>query len=141
VEIKDTSGLPGDAFVVEKVVALIEDLGMLEQVLISSFNHSYLVRVKAANPRLVTAALTETDVPDALALVHGLGAQAWNPGIYWLKLDEIPALRRAGIDVNVWTVNDDDLMRLLIENGASCIITDFPQVLAGLLAGSERQAG
>ena len=135
VEIKDASSTPGDAFVVEKVVELIEALGMQEQVLISSFNHSYLVRAKTANPRLVTAALTENEVSDALDLVRDLGAQAWNPGIYWLNPEEIPALRRAGIDVNVWTVNDADMMRTLIENAASCIITDFPQVLAEVLAG------
>lgn len=135
VEIKDASGTPGDAFVVEKTVALIEELGMVERVVISSFNHSYLVRVKAANAQLTTAALTEASVPDPLGLVRGLGAGAWNPGIYWLNPEDIPALRQAGIDINVWTVNDPDMMRVLIENNASCIITDFPQVLAEILAG------
>jgi glycerophosphoryl diester phosphodiesterase len=135
VEIKDASGTPGDAFVVEKAVALIEELDMVEQVVISSFNHSYLLRVKAACPALSTAALVGTTNPDPLALVSGLGAQAYNPCQDCINPDEILALRRAGIDVNIWTVNDVSRKRELISGGASCIITDFPQVLSTLLAG------
>ncbi len=135
VEIKDATGTPGDAFVVEKVVALIESLGMVEQVLISSFNHAYLTRSKVANRNLATAALVEVSTPDPIALVRGLGAQAYHPGIWWTVPEEIPAIRRAGIDVNVWTVNDPEMMRVLIEHGASGIITDFPQLLREILAG------
>lgn len=134
VEIKDASGTPGDAFVVEKVVTLIESLDMVERVLISSFNHSYLARSKAANPGLATAALVEAPVADPVGLVRGLGAQAYHPGIWWVNPGEIPAIRQSGIDVNVWTVNDPELMRVLVEHGASGIITDFPQLLREILA-------
>ena len=44
---------------VEKVVALTAELGMPERVIISSFNHSYLARARAANPAIQTAALVE----------------------------------------------------------------------------------
>ncbi len=134
VEIKDAGGTPGGAFVAERTAALIEELGMVERVLISSFNHSYLLRVKAANPRLSTAALVETYIPDPAALVQGLGAQVYHPGEDCIRLEEIAALRRAGVEVNVWTVNDVEQMRALIENGASGIITDFPQALHEILA-------
>ncbi len=135
VEIKDATGTPGDQYVVERVVALVEELGMVESVLISSFNHSYLVRSKAANAHLRTAALVETPVSDPVALVKGLGAQGYNPGDEWIRPEDIPAIRRAGVEVNVWTVNDPALMRALIQNGASGIFTDFPQVLKEILAG------
>lgn len=135
VEIKDATGTPGDRFVVERVVALVEELGMIDSVLISSFNHSYLVRSKAVNPRLRTAALVETPVSDPVALVKGLGAQGYNPGDEWIRPEDIPAIRRAGVDVNVWTVNDPALMRALIQNGVSGIFTDFPQLLKEILAG------
>ena len=134
VEIKDASETPGDGFVVEKTVALIESLDMVERVLISSFNHSYLTRAKAANPHLATAALVEAPVSDPAALVHSLGAQAYHPGIWWIAPEDIPAIRRAGVDVNVWTVNDPQMMRVLVEHGASGIITDFPQLLREILA-------
>lgn len=133
VEIKDASGTPGDQDVVEKVVALIDELGMAERVLISSFNHSYLTRVKAASPAIRTAALVERAPADPLALVRGLGVQGYNPSHRHIRPEDIPALRQAGIEVNVWTVNDPAVMRALIANGATSIITDFPQMLKELL--------
>ena len=133
VEIKDASGTPGDQVVVEQVVALIDELGMAERVLISSFNHTYLTRVKAASPAIRTAALVERAPADPLALVRGLGAQGYNPSHRHIRPEDIPALRQAGIEVNVWTVNDPAVMRALIANGATSIITDFPQMLKELL--------
>ena len=75
VEIKDAGGTPADLDVVEKVVALITELGMPEQVIISSFNHSYLARARAANPAIQTAALVEVPVAYPVTLLRGLGAQ------------------------------------------------------------------
>ncbi|PKO14446.1 MAG: glycerophosphodiester phosphodiesterase [Chloroflexi bacterium HGW-Chloroflexi-10] len=130
VELKDLSGTPGDADVVERTVALIQELDMVEQVIISSFNHSYLVRVKQADPNLKTAALIEKMVADPLKLLQDLDAQALNPSHKILgDLSVIRTLRDAGYDVNVWTVNDADLMIKLINAGASGIITDYPQVM------------
>jgi glycerophosphoryl diester phosphodiesterase len=128
VELKDLSGTPGDADVVERTVTLIQELDMVEQVIISSFNHSYLVRVKQANPDLKTAALIEKKVADPLKLLQDLDAQALNPSYKILgDLSVIRTLRDAGYDVNVWTVNDPALMIKLINAGASGIITDYPQ--------------
>jgi len=133
VEIKDASGTPGDHDVVEKTVALIHDLGMEDRVIISSFNHQYLRRVKSASDAIQTAALVENAVPDPTSLTNRLGAEGFNPRYTNILPDAIPALRRAGVDVYVWTVNDPDIMRALIRGGASGIITDFPQVLDEIL--------
>ncbi len=134
VEIKDATNLPGDKDVVEKVVALIEELGMTAQVLISSFNHSYLVRVKAANTNIVTAALVGRPVEDPVALVQGLGAQGYNPDADWFRPETIPAMRAAGVEVYIWTVNDAEVMRVLTANQATGIISDFPQRVKEVLA-------
>lgn len=133
VEIKDASGTAGDQDVVEKTVSLIHDLGMEERVIISSFNHDYLRRAKLASGAIQTAALVEDAVPDPASLTRRLGAEGFNPRYTNILPDAIPALRRAGVDVYVWTVNDPDVMRALIRGGASGIITDFPQVLDEIL--------
>lgn len=133
IEIKDASGTPGDAFVAEKVVALVQELDMIEAVIISSFNHSYLVRVKEAEPEIYTAALVEKADPDPLALLQRLGAQAYNPGRNVINRKTVQALRAAGYDVFVWTVNDEKEMRKLIDWGVTGIFTDFPQRLNEVL--------
>lgn len=128
VEIKDATGLPGDKDVVEKVVSLINELDMADRVIISSFNHSYLTRVKAADKAIATAALVERPVTDPVALVRSLGAQGYNPPSV-MRPEDIPAIRQSGVDVYVWTINDPAAMHALIENRATGIITDFPQLL------------
>ena len=138
VEIKDLSGQPGDAEIVAKTVALIEEMEMVDQVLISSFNHDYLKQVKALNTNIRTGALVSKKVKDPVQLLRDLGADALNPGYKTLKdLSVIAELREAGFDVYVWTVNDEAAMIKLINAGVSGIITDYPQLLEKILDESE----
>ena len=134
VEIKDLSGTPGDDDAVEKVVATIEALGLVDQVLISSFNHSYLTRVKQVNPNIATGALVYRPSPKPPAtLLQDLQAQAFNPREGLLQPETIRQLHEQGIMVNVYTVNDEATMRTLIEARAGGIFTDFPQILQPIL--------
>lgn len=127
VEIKNLDSTAADDTIAERVVALIAETGMLERVVISSFNHDYLARVRRASRQIATAALVGFPAPDPVALLRGLDAQAYNPGNHNLELEQLGPLRRAGFEVNIWTVNDPERMRELISAGATGIITDFPQ--------------
>ena len=139
IELKDLSGVIGDASIVEMVVKLVSDKGMQKEVIISSFNHRYLIRSKAADPEITTAALVEAPVIDPIALLQSLGAQAYNPGIKHLHdLEQIRVVREAGYDVNIWTVNETEMMRMLIDAGVSGIFTDFPQLMVEVLKEYER---
>jgi glycerophosphoryl diester phosphodiesterase len=133
IEIKTAAGTPSDATIVEKVVALVQQLDMVERVMISSFNHSYLQRVKAANPRIITAALVDKADPDPLALLKRLNAQAYNPSYRVITPGAIKPIREAGFDVFIYTVNDLPTMKTLVEAGASGIFTDFPQLLKDIV--------
>jgi len=135
VEIKNLRGTPGDSQVVPKVVALLEELHMVDRVVVSSFNHRYLKDVRERNPRIVTGALVSKSHPGPESLLHELGAQAYHPSVNAIRRREITRLRKEGFQVNVWTVNDPGVMRSLIRVGASGIFTDYPQLLRPLLAG------
>lgn len=126
VEIKDATGHPCDAWIVERCVALIEELGMSGDVLISSFNHEYLARVRAATKKIEVAALVDKPIPDPVAVLKSLGALAYHPN--WKRLDEatVRAVRQAGFEVNVWTINEEADMRRMLEWGVTGLITDFP---------------
>lgn len=134
VEIKDLAGKPGDSAVVEQVMQWVEGLGMMDRVMISSFNHSYMMRAKGVNQAIATAALVEEPADDPLRVLQAAGAEAYNPGITGLlNLNLIAELRKKGYDVFVWTVNDEATMRQLINAGVSGIITDYPQILKQVL--------
>ena len=117
----------------------VEDL-----VLVSSFEEAALMEFAAASPTLPRAYLmgTETYNPAVriregwpFSALRRTGSSAWHPAydlplLAWL----IPRVRRAGFQVNVWTVDDPQWMRKLVEIGVDGIITDTPDVLREMLA-------
>ncbi len=133
VEIKDLRGTPGDATVVEKVLACVQNLQMEERVWLSSFNHLYISKIKKLVPAIRTGALVEWLDLNPLARLHQTGAQSYNPGIRLANPRVVRSIREQGFDVFVWTVNKEASMRKLIKAGVSGIFTDFPQVLKSVL--------
>ena len=127
IEIKDASGTAADADIVSKVVALVEELEMQDQVLISSFNFEYLKQVKNFNNELPTGVLVNKIIMDPIALMKELDAQAFHPGMKVTFEKQVKLLLEEGYAVNVWTVNEEPDMQKLIEMGVTGIITDFPQ--------------
>ncbi len=128
VEIKDLKGTAGDDIVVQKVVKMVSDLGMVEDVLISSFQHNYIRQVKEINPEIQTGALIAWLDLEPVKTLSKTGAGAYHPGSRLINAKTIRQIREKSYDINVWTVNKEPSMRKLIKAGATGIITDFPQV-------------
>ena len=133
VEIKDASGQACDAWIVERVVELIRSLDLVESVLLSSFNHAYISRATSTEPALRTGALVEQAVADPVKLLERTGADSYNPGLEVLTEEAVRALRDAGKDVFVWTVNETRDMERILSWGVNGIFTDFPDRLLTLL--------
>lgn len=126
VEIKDATGRQCDAWIVERTAELVRELGMEKTVLISSFNHAYLARMKKAAPAIAVAALIDKPVEDPVGLLKGLDAVALNPNHRYLDAATVKKVRAAGFDVYPWTGNERTDMERLAAWGVSGIITDFP---------------
>ena len=121
-----------------------------ELVLISSFVEAALMEFAAASPALPRAYLmgTETFNPAVRAregwpfsALQRTGSVAWHPAyelplLTWL----IPRVRKAGFQVNVWTVDDVAWMRKLVALGVEGIITNTPDVLRGVVLEMKRGA-
>lgn len=126
IEIKDATGRASDPWIVEKTAKMVQEMGMVPSVVVSSFNHAYLRRIKKAAPEIAVAALIDRPVADPVSLLAEIGAVALNPN--WKYLDELTVkkVRAAGYDVLTWTVNETWDMEKLISWGVNGIITDFP---------------
>jgi len=133
VELKDLGGRPGEGTFVEDVVTLIEELDMVQRVLVSSFNHDYVRRVKAANPEMKAGALSSRFIDNVAAYIRELGADTYNAKHTAIQPAQIRSLRDQGIDVYIYTVNDAQQMMELVEVGASGLFTDYPQRLLEVL--------
>ena len=129
VELKNLSDKPGDETVVGKLADLVVKLDMIDQVLISSFNHEYLMKLKIENPVISTAALVNEVLPNPIDTLKRLNAAAFHVSRKAVTPKIIEQLRDAGYFVNVFTVNDEKTRNHLKEAGASGIISDFPQLV------------
>lgn len=135
VELKDHEGRPGHGELAARAVALVRRLDLVDQVLLSSFQHRYLTEAGQLLPELARGVLVEQVAPaDPLALVRRLGAHAYHPDRSLVTPEEIARLRGEGVRVNLWTVNDEAEVGRWVAAGVSGLITDYPQRLHPLLA-------
>ncbi|HMQ31750.1 MAG TPA: glycerophosphodiester phosphodiesterase [Chloroflexaceae bacterium] len=121
-----------------RCAALVREHGVVERVIVSSFLAVALQELRVAAPEVRRAYLMGTDTrrPDVRArelwpflALQAVGAAAWHPYHDLPLLDRvIPLARRAGYQVNVWTVDDPARMRGLAAIGATGIITNRPDV-------------
>jgi glycerophosphoryl diester phosphodiesterase len=132
VEIKDLTGKPGENLIVTKVLSLIADMDVRDRVLISSFNHTYLRRVRKIDTEIAIAVLVdENNIPkDPVSYLRSLRAQALHPPAIADLGTVLPAAPAAGLAVNVWSYKEPEELPALLRAGASGIITGFPQRVA-----------
>lgn len=120
----------------EEIAALVRERGLQETILISSFNLAVLRRMQAAAPELQRGLLfaSRAAVPLAWAWARRwVGAHALHPSAGGLDAAWVSRARERGYRVNVWTVNDPQVMRRVMAAGVDGIITDYPARLRALL--------
>ena len=138
-EIKDLGGNPDPDQVVKKILTLVQDLDMVDSVLISSYNQTYLAQVRKIHPHVATGVLVSKPHPHPESLLRQLGAQAYHPRLSGFRPTDIALLHRQGCRVNIWDVNDRKTMERLVRAGVDGIFTDFPQLLTSVLATCGRE--
>lgn len=114
----------------EKVWKLIQEYKIEDKVIISSFNHYSVLRMKNIAPNLKYGLLSETWLINAGKYTHELDIQCYHPVHYNLVPEVIDEIKKYGIEINTYTVNKEKDMRYLIEKGIDIIIGNFPD-LAG----------
>ncbi|MCX7608614.1 MAG: glycerophosphodiester phosphodiesterase family protein [Anaerolineales bacterium] len=123
---------------VARVVELVKRHGMQERVLFSSFLARNLRRAKRLLPEVPCAQLALPGWMGWPARTFGWRAQveALHPHLKDASSALIARLHRVGKRVQVWTVNEETEMRLLIERGVDGLFTDDPLRLCRVLGRS-----
>lgn len=116
----------------EKVIQIIQEWNMEQQVVLSSFNHASLVKCKRIAPDIRTALL----YMEKLYRPHDYAAKLEASGLHPYKLavtkEEVAAALAQGMVTYPFTVNDPAEMKMMLDMGVQGIITDQPDVLACL---------
>jgi glycerophosphoryl diester phosphodiesterase len=137
---------PEDPAVVAAFVALLRKYDKIPQVMVGSFHDRQLRLFRRMCPEAETAAGVRETLGLFLLNKIGLGAlyrakaQAFQiPECYgWLRVVTPGFIRAAhahGMQVHVWTVDEEQDMRRLIDWGVDGIITDYPGRLREVLDG------
>lgn len=125
VEIKDMSNFFEDKIVVDAVIKEIEDAGVQERVLLSSFRHEYLKETKKILSSVTTAALFESNVRDnLLEYLEYLQVEACHLDNKSVDEKRVKMLREAGYAVGVYTVNNAKRAKELFVMGVNYIFSD-----------------
>ncbi len=126
--------------VVPKVVALIAEHEMLDQVVVSSFSPEALRLMKVSDPAVITATLFNKELHtgrDPLEIIQEVGSRGFNISGKRLTQAMIERCHKHGIPVAVYTVNEPDQMHLLMEVGVDAVFTDHPDLMIEVLEEGE----
>jgi glycerophosphoryl diester phosphodiesterase len=145
VQCKDSLGL------VSALLGAVKAMAMEEQIIITSFEHDWLKQVRLQTKKIATGALTGTPIHAPVSYLRKLKANAYNLGCYADYqadrfngkggrdyLAHIGKIRKAGIDVNIWTCNNQEEMGHLFAAGITGIISDYPNRVREQLARFEK---
>lgn len=116
---------------------MVRAYGLVDQVIFSSFNHKSMLELKQTCPDMTTAILHFSKLYRAEQYAKTVHADALHPHFIAVDADVVKEAHEAGIQVNVWTVNQIPVMRQMIEAGVDAIITDCPDVCVGLVKESK----
>ncbi|MDQ0194074.1 glycerophosphodiester phosphodiesterase [Paenibacillus wynnii] len=118
----------------EKVIEAVRAFNMSEQVILSSFNHYSLAYCNTLAPEIRTGILYMEGLYRPWDYAATIGATALHAYHYAVLPEFVYGAAEHGVDYHPFTVNDPEQMKVLLEAGVSGIITDYPDVLAKLLA-------
>jgi len=132
----------------EKVLTMIDNFNLRDRVIISSFNHMSLIKIrkledqrikmnKTLSPkkRIILGALAESILVNIPKYLKAISVECYHP--YFpsiLNKTYMQEIKRAGIKVNTYTVNNMEDMQKVIEVGVDSIITNEVELLNKLKA-------
>lgn len=119
----------------EKVLEMVDEFNLRDRVIISSFNHLSLLKIREleGNKKTVLGALTETTLANVPQYLKSISVECYHP--YFpsiLNKEYMNEIKNAGIMVNPYTVNSMEDMRRVIDTGADSIITNEIEKLNAL---------
>lgn len=116
-------------------VDTLNDLRAADRVIVSSFDHAVIKKIKEIAPHIVCGILFSGAFIDPITPARLAGADGLHPEYSWVREGFVSAAREAGLFVNVWTVDSEDQMRRLAALGVTGILSNYPERLVSVLKG------
>lgn len=132
VEVKNApDAYPG---IEDDLIELLDAYGYSDKIIVSSFDHAFLKRFKEETDAYKTGLLVNGLLLDLPAYAAEVGTTTWHPQFVNLRADQVKLAQQAGIEVNVWTLNEVSEWNSAVRMGVDGIVTDDPEGLDEYLA-------
>ncbi len=111
---------------VTEIVRAVYESGLVENCVLSAFDHAIVAKIKQTDAQLTTAALVEGEHPDNLIeYLKALGVSGYHIHDDMVTPEVFAAIAESGLFVCVYTVNSASRKKELIQMGASAVISDY----------------
>ena len=110
----------------EKVLKIVEDMKLKQQVIISSFNHYSLKKIKELDNDIKTGILYSCGLYEPWVYAQRVGVEAIHPYFLAVNKEIVAKCHYNNIMVNTYGANDKKDLTKLIDMKVDGIITDFP---------------
>ena len=117
----------------EAVLALMDEFNLRDRIIISSFNHFSVLRFMELDQDVKCGFLEESRIIDFASYAKKHGVDYVHPLHYTLDDEAFEQIRANGLGINTWTVNEEQDMRRMIENGVDAIIGNYPDLASEVL--------
>jgi len=138
--------IKGD-FLTEKILQIVDEMDASDHVFVQSFNPETIRRIRLLNPSIPTA-LIVGKLPSTPSRVRArkmvrqvleVGANALTLWHATLTPSFFEEMRKRAVAVWVWTVDEEIIMRDMVQMGVQGIITNYPQRLNAVLRDLEEE--
>ncbi len=119
----------------EIVAQTVKYMNLSHKVIVSSFSSQAALSAKKSNPRLKAGLLYDRPIffPTPVKFAERVGADALHPVDRMATAQLAMACTKAGIALNVWTVNNPARARMLQSWGVTGVISDEPDTVRAML--------
>lgn len=118
----------------QKVWDIIQEYDMKDKVIISSFNHFSVKRMKAICPDIKCGLLTESWLLDVGNYLKAADVECFHPIYRSLNEETVAEIKAQNVEINTWTVNEEEDIALMINRGVDAVIGNYPDRISKVRA-------
>lgn len=121
----------------EKLLALTKEMGMEDRVFYSSFNHYTVKKIHELDPSTTVGFLYADGPIDMPEYGKKHGVNALHPALYNLQYPGfVEECKKNGLALNVWTVNEEQYVKMCIDAQVDSVITNYPDMARRVIEGN-----
>ncbi len=110
----------------DDLIELLSEYPYMDKIIFSSFDNRITKRMQSKQPEWNYAVLLDGIPPDVVEMASFMSAKTWHPYFESLLEDVCEEARKAGLKVNVWTVNGQRDWVKMLKMPVDGIMTDDP---------------